>query len=200
MCLAPVQWVRRQSDQCSVCASGWIGWSLSPIGGGFRCKIRGSGAYQRNSCLFFIAGAFAVCGDGKECRGEHGQGDVPTPGVIFADPVVIQPGPILGELERLPDSPPGSGDSDQLGDRHRRAGTADVVDQLAGLGDRTAYRQQMPVRAGVDKQPVVETIAYAARAARQPLPPAFRRGPGECVDALRAGRGREVASQETAMT
>ena len=32
-----------------------------------------------------IVELFGVGGDGEECGGEHGQGDVPVPGVVAAD-------------------------------------------------------------------------------------------------------------------
>ena len=78
--------------------------------------------------------AFGVRGDGEERRGEHGQGDVSVPGVVASNLVVIKTGLVLGELERLFHAPPGSGDADQLGDRHGPAEVADVVGQLAGPG------------------------------------------------------------------
>jgi hypothetical protein len=46
--------------------------------------------------------------------GEHGQGDVPVPGVVAADLIVVQSGLGLGGLEALPGRPPRSGDADQL--------------------------------------------------------------------------------------
>lgn len=49
-------------------------------------------------------------GDGEEGMGEHGQGDVPVPGMPFADPVVVQAALVLGGLEAFLDRPPGAGD------------------------------------------------------------------------------------------
>ena len=93
-----------------------------------------------------MAPAFGVGGDGEERRGEHGQGDVPVPGGVAANLVVIKTGLVLGELERLFHTPPGPGDADELGDRYGSAEVADVVGQLAGLGDGAADQQQVPVR------------------------------------------------------
>ena len=52
----------------------------------------GSGVPTRLRSPFFGANAFGVGGDGEECGGEHGQGDVAVPGVVFADLVVVQTG------------------------------------------------------------------------------------------------------------
>ena len=52
-----------------------------------------------------IADVFGMGGDGQERGGEHGQGDVAIPGVVAANLVVIEPGLVLGELERFLDRP-----------------------------------------------------------------------------------------------
>ena len=70
----------------------------------------------------FGHGSFGVGGDGEERGGEHGQGDVPVPGVVVANLVVVKTGLVLGELEGLLHTPSGPGDPDQLGERHRAAG------------------------------------------------------------------------------
>ena len=41
-------------------------------------------------------GPGGVRGDGEERVGEHGQGDVPVPGLVLADLVVVQAGLVLG--------------------------------------------------------------------------------------------------------
>jgi hypothetical protein len=45
-------------------------------------------------------------GDGQERQRDHGQGDVPVPGRILADLIVVQPDLALGLLEGLLDPPP----------------------------------------------------------------------------------------------
>lgn len=47
---------------------------------------------------FYVQLAFVVGGDRIERGGEHGQGDVPVPGVVTADLVVVQLDLVLGEL------------------------------------------------------------------------------------------------------
>ena len=46
-------------------------------------------------------------GDGEECVGEHGQGDVSVPAVVAADLVVVQADLALRGLEGLLDRPAG---------------------------------------------------------------------------------------------
>lgn len=46
--------------------------------------------------------------------GEHGQGDVPVPGVVFADLVVVEASLVLGGLEAFLDRPPDTGRGDGL--------------------------------------------------------------------------------------
>src|SRR5487761_1521970 len=54
-------------------------------------------------------------GDGEERVREDGQGDVPVPGAVLADLVVVQPGLVLRLAEAVLDSPPGPCHCDQLG-------------------------------------------------------------------------------------
>jgi len=52
------------------------------------------------------AGPRGAGGDGKEGVGEHGQGDVPVPGAVLADLVVVQPGLVLRLAEAVLNRPP----------------------------------------------------------------------------------------------
>ena len=52
-----------------------------------------------------LGGAGSMRGDGEERVGEHGQGDVPVPGAVAADLVVVQAGLALGFGEAVLDSP-----------------------------------------------------------------------------------------------
>ena len=63
----------------------------------------------RLRCPFFFSETLGVGGDGEEGGGEHGQGDVAVPGVVFADLVVVQSGLVFGELEGFLHGPAGSG-------------------------------------------------------------------------------------------
>ena len=45
-------------------------------------------------------------GDGEERVGEHGQGDVPVPGPVAADLVVVQAGLVLRLAEAVLSRPP----------------------------------------------------------------------------------------------
>jgi hypothetical protein len=53
-------------------------------------------------------------GDGEPGLGSEREGDVPVPGDVLADLIVIEGGLVLGGLEALLDRPPGPGDPDQL--------------------------------------------------------------------------------------
>ena len=94
---------------------------------------------------------------------------------------MVWAGLVLGELEGFFYTPAGAGDPDQLGEGYRRAAAAEVVGQFAGLADRAADQQQMVVGAGVDEQPVIESVAFAALAAREALPAALGRGGGQFI-------------------
>lgn len=88
---------------------GWTGWvrvaqrrRISLQDKGTRCS-----GLPRRPLLILVVGSFDVCGDGEERGGEHRQGDVPVPGLVFADLVVVQAGLILGELEGFLHTPAG---------------------------------------------------------------------------------------------
>lgn len=104
-----------------------------------------------------IPTAFGPSGGDEKRRGEHRQGDVAVPGVVGADLVMVQPGPILGELERFLDTSTGSGYPDQFGDRNRATGVADVVGQLSRLADRAVHQLQMLISPRIEHEPVVES-------------------------------------------
>ena len=88
-------------------------------------------------------------GDGEERSREHGQCDVPVPGVVAANLVVVQAGLVLGELKCFLDTPTTPGDPDELSQRHGVAGVTDVVGQLVGFADRAADQQQVFIGAGI---------------------------------------------------
>ncbi len=90
-------------------------------------------------------------GDGEERGGEHGQGDVAVPGVVFADLVVVQAGLVLGELECFLHGPAGSGDPDQFDQRDWGTAVDDVVGQLVGFADGAADQQVVGIVSGVDE-------------------------------------------------
>src|SRR6266851_5499048 len=52
--------------------------------------------------------------DCQECQGEHRQGDVPVPGVVEADLIVIQAGLVFRGAEAFLHGPSGSRCADQL--------------------------------------------------------------------------------------
>jgi len=55
--------------------------------------------------VFRWSGARGVGGDGEERVGEHGQGDVPVPGAVAADLVVVKADLVLRLAEAVLDSP-----------------------------------------------------------------------------------------------
>ena len=90
----------------------------------------------------------AGAGGGQERQGRHGQGDVPVPGRILADLVVIETDFALGLLECLFDPPPRARDLDQGDQRGVGRGEADVVGQLPRVAEAAAGQQQNPTFAG----------------------------------------------------
>ena len=61
----------------------------------------------------------------------HGQGDVPVPGAVLPDLVVIERGLILGGLEAFLDRPPCPGHLDRAGEAGRAGRPAQVIGELA---------------------------------------------------------------------
>jgi hypothetical protein len=144
--------------------------------------------------------AFGASGDSQERGREHGQGDVPVPSSVGTDLVVIQPSLIFGELECFLDTPTGSGHPDKFDDRNRVASVADVVGQLGGPANRATHQQQMLIRARVQYQPVIQTVAFASLPGRKTLPA----GAGASAASSSARRGpvgvANLLSQDTAIT
>ena len=89
-------------------------------------------------------------GDGQVGVREAGQGDVPVPGVVAADLVVVQTDLALGGVEGLLDRPAGSGDRDQVGQRALGRTKAQVMGQFA-VGEAAADQQLVPP--GLGQQP-----------------------------------------------
>ena len=58
-------------------------------------------------------------GDSQERVREHGQGDVPVPGAVPADLIVIQACLVVRLAGTVLDAPPGPGYRDQPGQRDR---------------------------------------------------------------------------------
>lgn len=104
--------------------------------------------------------------------GDHDQGDVPVPGDVLTDLVMVEPGLVLGGLEALLDAPAGSCHADQGGQSGRAGGPAPVVGHFRGVADRAAGQQPVmgAVLAERDPGPVVETVPLGALAAGVALP------------------------------
>ena len=86
-------------------------------------------------------------GDGQIGVREAGQGDVPVPGVVAADLVVVQADLALGGVEGILDRPAGPGDRDQVGQRALGRTKAQVMGQFA-VGEAAADQQPVPIRLG----------------------------------------------------
>src|SRR5450631_3204530 len=78
----------------------------------FRC-LAGAGSAGRG--WFRWSGPVRVRGDGEEGVREHRQGDMPVPGWVEPDLVVIEAGLVFGLSETVLDGPAGAGDGHQLG-------------------------------------------------------------------------------------
>jgi hypothetical protein len=61
----------------------------------------------------------AGAGDGEPGEGEHGEGDVPVPGRVEPDLVVVEAGLVLAGLEALFHAPAGVCYLDELRERDR---------------------------------------------------------------------------------
>src|ERR1017187_1324102 len=69
----------------------------------------------RAGCPQVLGPLFGFAGqDGQERMGEHGQGDMPVPGVVEADLVMVKAGLAFPCLEAFLDGPAGAGDADEL--------------------------------------------------------------------------------------
>jgi hypothetical protein len=80
--------------------------------------------------------------------GEHGEGDVPVPGAVLADLLVVQAGLALGLVEAVLHGPPRARDRHQLSEGGRAGRPAPVERQLKGallvLLQGPADQQVMP--------------------------------------------------------
>jgi hypothetical protein len=85
------------------------------------------------------AGAPLSGGDREERHGEHGQGDVPVPGVGRRTLVVVQAGLVLGGLEAFLDRPPRAGHPHKFSDGDAGRGAAGEEREFAA-GARAAYQ------------------------------------------------------------
>src|SRR5208282_4591730 len=100
------------------------GGGLYVLGGANLCP-QGAGPLFTPAALVVSAGRRrgrgprGMRGDGEERVGEHGQGDVPVPGLVLADLVVVQPGLVLGLGKAVLDSPPRARHGDELGQGDR---------------------------------------------------------------------------------
>src|SRR5262249_16789540 len=103
---------RLNRRRASAAVSGMRSRSFSPVingGGGY---VRGGQKAGHRGQVPFLAAPLGLArprggvrgrwggggggGDGEEGVGEHRQGDVPVPGAVLADLVVVQPGLVLG--------------------------------------------------------------------------------------------------------
>src|SRR5258708_12627922 len=114
-------------------------------------------------------------GGGEERVREHGQGDVPVPGTVLADLVVVQAGLVLCFGEAVLDRPPRPGHRDDLGQRDRAGRPAAEVRQLElaflARGQGPADQQVTGAGRGADLRPVVNPWPLGSVGPPQPLPP-----------------------------
>ena len=155
----------------------------------FSSFMRGGGAYvlrgakrcPQRSGPPFRRGPGRAGGDGQESVGEHREGDVPVPGAVLADLVVIEPGLVLSLGEAVLHRPPGAGHGDQLG--HGGAGRGEAAEErqlqpaLLARVQGPADKQLMARGGSADQRPVIQPGPLGPVGAGQPLPPA-RRAPG----------------------
>ena len=85
------------------------------------------------------------CGEREVGVCDHREGDVPIPGQMLADLVVVQADLVLGGLEALLDAPSGSGGPHELGQGNRAGGPAAIERQVRGVADRPAGQGPVPV-------------------------------------------------------
>lgn len=91
----------------------------------------------------------------------------------------------------FPRRPNGIRRSGPVDQRYRIAGVADVVGQLAGFADRPAHQQLMLVRAGIQQQPVIQAMAFAAQSGGQALPAFAGCAAGQLIRPQRSCGGGE---------
>jgi len=113
-------------------------------------------------------------GDGEKRVREHGQGDVPVPGAVLADLVVVQAGLVLGLAEAVLDGPPGPGDGGEFRqcDRAGRPAAEESQLKVAFLArvQGPAGQQPVPGAGGGEQRPVVKPGSLGPVCAAQPLP------------------------------
>jgi hypothetical protein len=109
-------------------------------------------------------------GGGQERHGQHGQGDVPVPGGVEPDLIVVQSNFVLGGLEAFLDRPAGPGHPDQIRQDDGSGGVTQVERKLVRFGDRAADQQRVGRAGGGEKRPVIPPVAFGAIPATSALP------------------------------
>jgi len=111
----------------------------------------------------------AVCGDGQKGVGEHREGDVSIPGVVFADLVLVEPDLVLSGAETFLDGPAGAGYVHEF----TESGMTRVVTMVVGkftVVDRFADHVLVVGFRGMTQRPVVYPEAFGSDTAGPALP------------------------------
>src|ERR1039457_6749234 len=123
-----------------------------------------AGCPQALGPFFGLAGQY-----GQERMGEHGQGDMPVPGVVEADLVIAEAGLAFPCLEAFLDGTAGAGHADQLAEALAARIPAVVESKLAVIDGAADHVLAIGV-SGLDERPVINAETFRADPAGPPLP------------------------------
>ena len=96
-------------------------------------------------------GVWFAGGGGEPGVGEHGEGDVPVPGVPEADLIVVEANLVLGRLEALLHGPADADHGDQFVERGIGLGVADEEGELGGIVEGATDEKPVGGAGGVDE-------------------------------------------------
>src|SRR4051794_14387289 len=123
-----------------------------------------------------------VGADGEKGVGEHRQGDVPVPGVVQTDLVVVQTDAAFSGFEAFLDRPAGANDPHEFTETLVAWVVAVIESQLA-IVDRTANQVLMLRKVGIEQYPIIDTETLGADPAGTTLPGMRSQTTGPLADA-----------------
>jgi hypothetical protein len=105
----------------------------------------------------------------EETLGDHGKGDVPVPGVVEPNLVVVEPDVSFPSLEAFLDGPSGARDPDEFTDGFVARVVA-VVESEFAIIDGSADQVLVIGVVGVDDRPVIDTVTLRPDSTGASLP------------------------------
>src|SRR5437588_1911682 len=136
---------------------------------------------------FFVVGSAGLRShSGQVGPGEQGQRDMPVPGIVAADLILVQPDFLLADLNTALDAPARASHLDQRFHRGIGPPEGNVVGEPLGFGDASANQKPVsppPLREShqANQRPIVNPGALGPLATGEPLPGFRWQGGGHAI-------------------